>query len=93
MKKIVSLLITMLLALSLLSLVPPSTLADTITVPGDYASIQEAVDNVADGDVITVAPGTYIENIVIDNPNASRSVVADPTLPRLMVVVMIPVRS
>jgi hypothetical protein len=71
MKKIVSLLITMLLALSLLSLVPPSTLADTITVPGDYTSIQEAVDNVADGDVITVAPGTYIENIVIDNPNAS----------------------
>ncbi len=37
--------------------------ADTINVPDDYATIQEAVNASTDGDVILVAPGTYYENI------------------------------
>jgi hypothetical protein len=36
-----------------------TSLADTINVPGDYASIQAAIDASADGDEIIVAPGTY----------------------------------
>ena len=34
--------------------------------PGNYSSIQSAIDNSNDGDTIYVYGGTYIENIVID---------------------------
>ena len=41
------------------------TFGDDICVPDDYDSIQEAVDNAADGDRILVGPGTY-DPIVVD---------------------------
>ena len=37
--------------------------SSTISVPGDYSTIQEAINASVDGDSITVAPGTYYENI------------------------------
>jgi parallel beta-helix repeat protein len=37
----------------------------THSVPGDFATIQAAVDAAADGDVITVSPGTYFETVQI----------------------------
>lgn len=37
--------------------------AETIEVPEDFSTIQDAVDAAADGDVISVAPGIYVENI------------------------------
>ena len=37
--------------------------ADTIHVPGDYITIQQAINASVNGDVIMVAPGRYIENI------------------------------
>ncbi len=41
-------------------LIPAGTAgAADIQVPGDYATIQEAIDAAVDGDVVVVAPGTY----------------------------------
>jgi len=37
--------------------------SDTYYVPGDYATIQDAIDGVSGGDTIIVKPGTYMENI------------------------------
>jgi len=37
--------------------------AETIYIPGDYATIQAGIDASEDGDEIIVSPGTYVENI------------------------------
>lgn len=46
---------------------PPSD--GTIEVPGDYATIQEAVDAAAEGDLILIAPGTYNEAVDVTTDN------------------------
>jgi hypothetical protein len=40
--------------------------ADPINVPGDYPTIQKAIDAASDNDTIIVAAGLYKENVVID---------------------------
>jgi hypothetical protein len=40
-----------------------SLLTDTLQVPGDYATIQEAIDAAMNGNVVLVDEGTYYENI------------------------------
>jgi len=40
-----------------------SALADIRSVPGSYTTIQKAIDNCNDGDVVIVDPGVYYENI------------------------------
>jgi|GEM_PF-3470879 len=41
-------------------------LGEVLHVPGDYATIQDAIDAVANGGTVLVAPGTYLEYIDFD---------------------------
>jgi len=54
---------TILLSLALLSVVAIQSRAETRLVPGVYATIQQAIQECNDGDVVVVEPGTYFETI------------------------------
>lgn len=45
------------------------SIPEDVTVPGDYATIQAAIDAVGSGSTITVAPGTYNEAINFNGKN------------------------
>jgi parallel beta-helix repeat protein len=65
-KKLFSILFALVLVVSLGLGTAAPVLADVIDVPGDYPTIQEAIDAASDGDTIMVAAGLYKESVVID---------------------------
>jgi hypothetical protein len=44
---------------------PRAAAAATLQVPAQHATVQAAVDAAQDGDVIAIAPGSYVESVVI----------------------------
>jgi hypothetical protein len=71
-----------LLASALAFAIPGPALAVVVSVPGTYATVQEAVQNAPDGAVIEIAPGTYPEQVSFDGLTRSltvRGTGADPS--------------
>ena len=67
MKRLSSILFALVLLVSLgLASATPVLAARTIRVPGEYPTIQAAINAASDGDTIIVAAGLYKENVVID---------------------------
>ncbi len=74
MRKLSSLMITLMVIVATFMVVSPSNVkASTGNIlyvggsgPGNYTKIQDAIDNATDGDVIFVYSGTYYENVIVN---------------------------
>jgi parallel beta-helix repeat protein len=60
----------LLLLLALLSVTAGDAVAETIFVPDDHPTVQQAVDNATSGDIIRINDGVYSGNVDIDVPLA-----------------------
>jgi len=77
-----------LLSLALLSVVTTLTQATTRLVPADYATIQQAIQESNDGDVVIVNLGTYPENINFSGKNIVLTS-TDPNDPEIVAATII----
>ena len=62
--------IFMLFVLLAIGVTPAKSIPKTLTVPDDYGSIQEALENAESGDTVFVKKGVYVENPVVRKPVA-----------------------
>jgi nitrous oxidase accessory protein NosD len=58
----------------------PQTEKTELTVPGDYANLQEAIDAIAPGGMITIAPGIYEVGLTLWKPVTLRGAGPEQTL-------------
>jgi pectin methylesterase-like acyl-CoA thioesterase len=61
------LLVLVLVASSIVSVLPVKAEARTLVVPDDYATISLAIENALDGDTVFVKKGTYQESTLAIN--------------------------
>ncbi len=66
-----AILLTAILAVSLLSVLPVSAATSITLSPG--GDIQSAIENISDGGTIYLQGGTYYANLIIDAPHKSFS--------------------
>ena len=59
-------------------LVGPATAQGVLTVPGQYSTIQDAINAALDGDTVLVAPGSYVETIDFIGKSVTVASVAGP---------------
>lgn len=71
--------ITSLFIISVTVAVTSAGMSDTINVPGDFGTIQQAIEASEPGDTIVVAPGEYKEDIIIEKEIELRGAGADAT--------------
>jgi len=65
----------------LATLVVPASAAElTVGTGGQYTTIQQAVNAAKSGDTISIAPGTYTENVVVDKPLTITAASERPTV-------------
>jgi hypothetical protein len=57
------------LILLIISMLTFQLSSQTLNVPSDYLSIQEAINNSIDGDTVLVDTGIYVENLKLNNKN------------------------
>ncbi len=58
----------------------PQTEKSELTVPSDYANLQEAIDAIAPGGTITIAPGTYEVGLTLWKPVTLRGAGPEETI-------------
>jgi len=63
---LLSLLSASLLNVSVIKADSALTAFSEIVVPDEYSTIQEAIDNAVDGDIVFVRAGTYCEHVIVD---------------------------
>lgn len=68
---------TVLLLLLVLTLGVSVFCSNTLRVPGEVATIQEAINASSPGDTVLIAPGTYAVNLVISTNVELRAEIAD----------------
>jgi parallel beta-helix repeat protein len=62
----------------------PQTDRTSLSIPSDYRTVQEAVDAIAPGGTITVAPGTYTGGLILWKPLTLRGTGRDQTVLRAL---------
>ena len=72
----------------LLTLVATAAFSATLTVgpSGAYSTIQGAIDDASSGDVIQVAAGTYVEQLIIDRADLDVLTIRGPSSVRPEIV-------
>lgn len=80
------LIVLLLLCFSSTKLIQPAQGIQTRYVPGQYPTIQQAVNAASNGDTIQVSPGLYPEHVVVPDALNSLQIIGNPANPTTTIV-------